>query len=179
MDPDLLVMNPSLLLELVRRQVNDPRLDVASLGTALRARAAGLTLRVVARLLGVHVATLCRWQERSPELRAALDRAAEEARERRRRLGVDRFTFKANTPVQGTGADGLKLALALLWERRHERPDAFAVLAVHDEIVVECDEDEADAAADWLRRAMLDAMAPLIDPVPVEVEVKVGKTWGG
>src|SRR5262249_44455522 len=28
----------------------------------------------------------------------------------RRRLDVDRFTFKANTPVQGTGADGLKLA---------------------------------------------------------------------
>jgi hypothetical protein len=24
---------------------------------------------------------------------------------------------------------------------------------------------------------MLDAMAPLIDPVPVEVEVKVGTTW--
>ena len=30
----------------------------------------------------------------------------------------------------------------------------------------------------WLKRAMLDAMAPLIDPVPVEVEVKVGPTWG-
>ena len=27
--------------------------------------------------------------------------------------------------------------------------------------------------------AMLDAMAPLIDPVPVEVEVKIGTTWGG
>src|SRR5262249_14556045 len=34
----------------------------------------------------------------------------------RRRLGVGRFTEKLNTPVQGTGADGLKLALALLWE---------------------------------------------------------------
>jgi hypothetical protein len=27
--------------------------------------------------------------------------------------------------------------------------------------------------------AFHDAMAPLIDPVPVEVEVKIGRTWGG
>jgi len=33
----------------------------------------------------------------------------------RRRLGVEPFTHKVNTPVQGTGADGLKCALALLW----------------------------------------------------------------
>lgn len=86
---------------------------------------------------------------------------------------------KANYAVQGTGGDGIKIALALLWERRHERPDAFPVLAVHDEIVVECDEGEAEVAAAWLRQAMLDAMAPLLAPVPVDVEVKVGATWGG
>jgi DNA polymerase-1 len=97
----------------------------------------------------------------------------------RRRLGVSRYTEKLNTPVQGTGADGLKLALALLWERRHQMPGAFPVLAVHDEIVVECDADQADAAAAWLKQAMLDAMAPLIDPVPVEVEVQVGCNWAG
>jgi len=31
---------------------------------------------------------------------------------------VKSFSEKLNTPVQGKGADGLKLALALLWERR-------------------------------------------------------------
>jgi DNA polymerase-1 len=97
----------------------------------------------------------------------------------RRRLGVTRFTEKLNTPVQGTGADGLKLALALLWERRHEVPGAFPVLAVHDEIVVECDAGQAEAVRAWLRQAMLDAMAPLLDPLPVEVEVKIARTWGG
>jgi DNA polymerase I-like protein with 3'-5' exonuclease and polymerase domains len=97
----------------------------------------------------------------------------------RRRLEVARFTEKLNSPVQGTGADGLKLALALLWERREQAPGAFPVLAVHDEIVVEADTDRADAVADWLRGAMVDAMAPLIEPVPVEVEVKVARTWGG
>ncbi len=89
------------------------------------------------------------------------------------------YTHRLNTPVQGTEADGLKAALALLWERRQECPGAVPVLAVHDEVVVECDQGQAEAAAAWLRRAMLDGMRPLADPVPVEVEVKVGKTWGG
>jgi DNA polymerase-1 len=97
----------------------------------------------------------------------------------RRRLAVDRFTEKLNSPVQGAGADGLKAALALLWERRAECPGAVPVLAVHDEIVIECATDQADAASAWLKRAMVDAMAPLIAPVPVEVEVRLARTWGG
>jgi DNA polymerase-1 len=79
--------------------------------------------------------------------------------------------------VQGTGGDGIKLAL--FWERRHQVPGAFPVLAVHDEIVVEADAGQTDAVAAWLKQAMLDAVTPLLDPVPVEVEVGVGRTWGG
>jgi DNA polymerase-1 len=97
----------------------------------------------------------------------------------RRRQGVVRYSDKLNTPVQGTGADGLKLALALLWERRSACPGAFPVLAVHDEVVVERDAAQADAVTAWLRTAMLDAMAPLVEPVPVAVEVRAGPTWGG
>jgi DNA polymerase-1 len=97
----------------------------------------------------------------------------------RRRLEVQQFTEKLNTPVQGTGADGLKLALALLWESRDQVPGAFPVLAVHDEIVVEADADQADAVSAWLKTGMVEAMTPLIEPVPVEVEVKVARTWGG
>src|SRR5262249_40076039 len=88
-------------------------------------------------------------------------------------------TFRLNTPVQGTGADGLKTALALLWECRHDCPGAFPVLAVHDEVVVEADAGQADAVSSWLKQAMLDGMAPLIAPVPVEVDVKVSRTWAG
>ena len=97
----------------------------------------------------------------------------------RRRVGVSAFTEKLNTPVQGTGADGLKRALALLWERREHCPGAVPVLLVHDEIVVECDAGGQEEAAVWLRAAMRDGMAPLLDPVPVEVEVSAGRTWGG
>ena len=81
--------------------------------------------------------------------------------------------------VQGTGGDGLKQALVLLWERRGECPGAEPVLAVHDEIALEVPEADAERAKEWRRRCMVDAVAPLIDPVPVEVEVSVGKTWGG
>jgi DNA polymerase-1 len=96
----------------------------------------------------------------------------------RRRLNVSRFTERLNTPVQGTGADGLKLALALLWERRDQCPGAFPVLAVHDEIVVECDQADAEKVSAWLQQAMQDGMAPLVEPVPVEVEMKTGRAWG-
>jgi DNA polymerase I len=95
----------------------------------------------------------------------------------RRVLNVTGFNEKLNTPVQGSGSDGLKRALGLLWERRGKCPGSVPVLVVHDEIVVECDVAQADAAASWLKRAMLDGMAPLVDPVPVEVEVVVGRTW--
>jgi DNA polymerase-1 len=88
-------------------------------------------------------------------------------------------TRRLNTPVQGTGADGLKRALALLWERRGQAPGAVPVLAVHDEIVVEADAGQANAAAAWLKKAMHDAMAPLLEPVPVEVEVTAACAWGG
>jgi DNA polymerase-1 len=97
----------------------------------------------------------------------------------RRRVGITRFMQKLNSPVQGTGADGLKTALALLGETRHKVPGAFPILAVHDEIVLEADENEAEQAANWLKRTMIAAMAPFADPVPVEVEVRVSRTWGG
>lgn len=97
----------------------------------------------------------------------------------RRRKDVSWFTQKLNSPVQGTGADGLKRALALLWERRHLCPGAVPVIACHDEIVVECDAEQAPVVEAWLRLAMLDGMAPLVHPVPVEIETQIGPSWGG
>jgi DNA polymerase-1 len=99
---------------------------------------------------------------------------------RRFRMGAnDHLPMWLNLPVQGTGADGLKLALALLWERRAQCPGAIPVLACHDEIVVEAPATEGGTAAAWLKAAMLDAMGPLLAPVPAEVEVQIGSTWAG
>jgi DNA polymerase-1 len=49
---------------------------------------------------------------------------------------------------------------------------------VHDEIVVECPEADADRAAEWLKRAMIDGFGDWLAPVPVEVEVVAALTWG-
>ena len=102
----------------------------------------------------------------------------------RRRTGVAKLTERLNSPVQGTGADGIKLALALLYERRGECPGAYPILAVHDEIVVECNEEDANKAEAWLKKVMIDGMEGVLNDhkvdaprVPVEVETEIGKSW--
>jgi DNA polymerase-1 len=99
----------------------------------------------------------------------------------RRRILDDKtpFTHRLNSPVQGSEADGAKLAMALLWERREQCPGAFPVLFVHDEVVVEADADKAEDAAAWLKQAMLDGMRDVLAPVPCEVEAKINPSWGG
>lgn len=97
----------------------------------------------------------------------------------RQRLEVATYTEKLNSPVQGSGADGLKSALALLWERRSQCPTARLILAVHDEIALEVPQADADHARNWLVRCMSDAMRPILEPVPVVVDVSIGPTWAG
>src|SRR5215210_3825739 len=55
----------------------------------------------------------------------------------KRRTNVERLTDRLNAPIQDTGADGLKLALALRWECRGECPGAVPVIVCHDKVVVE------------------------------------------
>jgi DNA polymerase-1 len=89
-----------------------------------------------------------------------------------------------NFPIQGCCADGLKLALTLLWERREECPGTIPILAIHDEIVVECDEDKAEEAQAWLKAAIVEGMESALNHpdaegplVPVGVEASTGKSW--
>jgi DNA polymerase-1 len=98
---------------------------------------------------------------------------------RHRNLGSVREAL--NTPIQGTAADGQKLALALLWERRHECPDAFPVLTVHDEVVIQCDKDKFEEAREWLISAMEDGMNAVVNAseprVPIEIEATISDSW--
>jgi DNA polymerase-1 len=98
-------------------------------------------------------------------------------------MDVEKLTDRLNAPVQGTAADGLKLALTLLWERRDVCPRAVAVLVCHDEVVVECDADREEEGKEWLVQPMkdgLDAVVNVMEPhIPIEVEASVFKTWGG
>jgi DNA polymerase-1 len=98
----------------------------------------------------------------------------------RRRLEVSRFTERLNSPVQGTGADGLKGALARLFAHQHEAPDARLVAVVHDEIVAECPVEAAAQTATWLQGHMTAAMTEVLhDAVPVVVETTIGQDWAG
>jgi DNA polymerase-1 len=118
-----------------------------------------------------------------PGLRAWHSRIPKGAVEVRTLLGrrrvTERYTEKLNTPVQGSGADGLKAALVLLWEERAKVPArTFPVLAVHDEVVVEAPEEAALGARAWLEEAMRRGMGAVLKEVPVEVEAGVYLDWG-
>ena len=119
------------------------------------------------------------WHRKEGNSFHAGDKTARSLRGRRRRVG--RFTEKINHPVQGTAADGMKMALALLCGRRDECPGAVPILAVHDEIVVECDEEDAEKVEAWLKKAMVDGMDDVVnasDPkVLIEVETSVSQAW--
>ena len=95
----------------------------------------------------------------------------------RKRFEVERFTEKLNTPVQGTGADGLKAALGILWKEREKFPTARPVLVVHDEIVMECDATDAERVAAWLEDCMKRGMERYVKSLPVGVEVTIAETW--
>ena len=90
---------------------------------------------------------------------------------------LEKLTDRLNAPVQGTAADGLKLALALLWERKDECPGAVPVLVCHDEVVVECNAEQAADAEAWLEKAMKDGMDALVNVaephILIEVEASV------
>ena len=99
---------------------------------------------------------------------------------RKRRLDPDApGTVRANTPIQGLAADGFKAALAELWASRHHCPLAKPVLAIHDELVIECDAADADDVAAWVAECLQTGMTRYLTRVPVRVEVTVARDWSG
>jgi len=89
------------------------------------------------------------------------------------------YTELLNTPIQGNGADGLKLALAKLWETwTPELEGCVPVLTTHDDITIEAPEDKVDQASRWLEDAMVSGMKEILKEVPVEIEITIGRTYG-
>ena len=80
-----------------------------------------------------------------------------------------------NMPIQGTAADIIKLAMVNVDRRlRSEGLEARLILQVHDELIVECPESEAERVSELLKYEMEHA-AQLA--VPLTVDVKTGKSW--
>jgi len=81
-----------------------------------------------------------------------------------------------NHPIQGTNADILKRALALLFKRLPD--DIHVVLTVHDEIVLEAPVDSLEDAEHLLKECMMDACREFLKRVVVpEPDVLVADYW--
>lgn len=78
-----------------------------------------------------------------------------------------------NTPIQGSAADIIKMAMIKVWKRLKSTRSNM-ILQVHDEIIVETPEDEIDSVAKIMQEEMESACEL---SVPLKVDVKVGKTW--
>ena len=89
------------------------------------------------------------------------------------RSGAERIAL--NTPIQGTAADLIKLAMIRVENALNEHfPEAKLLLQVHDELIVECPEEIAPAVAELVSRQM-QTVAQL--KVPLQAEAKFGESW--
>jgi DNA polymerase I len=93
---------------------------------------------------------------------------------RTERMAAERVAV--NSPIQGTAADLIKVAMVRLARRlADERLPARLLLSVHDEIVLETEEDAADRVA----AAAKETMERVTEhPIPLSVTVETGDSWG-
>lgn len=133
-----------------------------------------------------------RYFERFPDVKNYLDGLVEEAKSRgyaitlygRRRTIPELNSAKyaerkfgervaMNTPLQGTAADIIKIAMVRV-DNRLKNMKSKLILQVHDELIVDAAADEVDEVIDILKSEMEGAVAL---SVPLNVVVAVGKNW--
>ena len=132
--------------------------------------------------------------KRFPGIRRYMDEVVAQAKERgyvetlmhRRRalpeLAASNFNTRSfgervarNMPIQGTAADVIKLAMVRVDERLHkENLKAKLILQVHDELIVECPEEEKETVARLLTEEMEGAVHL---SVPLTAEAHWGINW--
>ncbi len=78
-----------------------------------------------------------------------------------------------NTPIQGSAADIIKIAMVRIHERLKSMKSRM-ILQVHDELVFEAARDEVDELRELVRHEMENAYAL---KVPIKVDIGVGKNW--
>jgi DNA polymerase-1 len=160
---------------------------IYGMGPQALAKNTGLTITEAGRFMKEHRQTY-------PGLYAYIDDSLREARERgyvETLLGRKRYIpgmsntesavrsaaerMAVNTPVQGSAADIIKVAmLAVFEDARKRKLRGGIVIQVHDEILVDCPESEERVFKDLIRDKMSKAYDLL---VPLKVEVASGRNW--
>ena len=81
----------------------------------------------------------------------------------------------ANTLIQGSGADILKIAIAELNDYLSD--DVRLVAAVHDELVLEVKAELAEKYKGILEKTMIEAAEHVLKSVPASADASVGDSW--
>ena len=135
-----------------------------------------------------------RYLERYPGVKAYMEQSVQDARERgyavtlmgRRRylpeLASSNFNVRSfgercamNSPIQGTAADIIKLAMIRVdRELKRRKMRTKLILQVHDELILEAPADEAGAAAALLKECMEGVMQL---EVPLQTDITTGGDW--
>ncbi|MCQ2533277.1 MAG: DNA polymerase I [Clostridia bacterium] len=87
------------------------------------------------------------------------------------------FGYRAamNTPIQGSAADIIKLAMNAVDETlRQKYPNAKFVMQVHDEVIIECDSKDAEDVASMVKSVM-ESVVKL--NIPLRADVGIGSNW--
>ena len=80
-----------------------------------------------------------------------------------------------NMPIQGTAADIIKIAMVNVYRRlQQDHPEARLIMQVHDELMVECPEEEAEAMTALVKEEMENAVKL---KVALSVDASYGKSW--
>ena len=80
-----------------------------------------------------------------------------------------------NTPIQGTAADIMKIAMIKVFKNlKQAKLNAKIILQIHDELLIECKVEEKEQAKKILKDSMEQAMKL---KVPLEVEVSEADNW--
>lgn len=129
-----------------------------------------------------------------PDVRLYMDRLISEAREKgyaetlcgRRRnlpdLSSSNFNLRAaaertaiNTPIQGSAADMIKLAMVRVAELLRNRRSRI-IMQIHDELLIDLHQEEATELSPLICRTMQQAL-PLPNGVPLEVDARTASNW--
>lgn len=80
-----------------------------------------------------------------------------------------------NTPIQGTAADIMKIAIKNVFQKIKGKNDIMLILTVHDELIFEMKEDMFEKYSQICEKCMID-----IEPFDgiLKVNIKKGKNWG-